>query len=75
MNKYCRLIPSSLYFSICPSGYTEYNKNNPAETSDDLVAFNAHPDWACYAKIKGITKLILFYHDSFIRFSNTWIIS
>ena len=68
---YCNLIPSSLYFNTCPDGYTEHNKHNPAETSNDLVAFQSmhavYPDWACYAKITGITKLILFYHDSFIR--------
>ena len=63
-NHLCHLIPSSLYINTCPNGFYEYNKNNLAVTSDDLVASPAST-YACYAKIKGIMKLILFNHYSY----------
>ena len=64
-NKYCGLIPSGLYFSTCPSGYTEEHNNNPAETSDDVAAY-PRPGYSCYSKIPGIIKLILFDPCSYV---------
>ena len=63
----CWLIPTSLYFRTCPGGYEEWNKNNPAETADDLEAEPGyHPGFSCYSKIPGIIRLILFDHHSYV---------